>query len=339
MNVIVSNKYQYMLENLGIDIIKNLNGEHTVDEIISTFQNFYYQRMILDITAIKNYKDLKNLQKLSISLDMDKVILLLDDDPESTSIPYLSNLISMGIYNFTRNVEGIQYLYNHPNSYRDVAQFHQIGVQPQPQPMPMPQPGQPQQVNNGANVQPQPIPQPMPQPEIHMKRVIGIKNVTSQAGATTLTYMMRNELAKHYNVVAIEVEKTDFTYFKDNNLVSANRGNFMSILNRYSNCDVILIDVNNNQEAISRCDEIIYLIEPSMIKLNKITMTLPQTLKDLKNKKIVLNKSLLNSKDVLDFEYESKLKVFYNLPPLDEREKNIQVLKTFLVKFGFDKMK
>ena len=337
MNVIVSNKYQYMLENLGIDIIKNLNGEYTADEIIATFQNFFYQRMILDITAIKNYKDLKNLQKLSISLDMDKVILLLDDDPESTSIPYLSNLISMGIYNFTRNVEGIQYLYNHPNSYRDVAQFHQIGiqqpVQPQPMQQPVPQPAP------GGQIPQQPIPQPMPQPEIHVKRVIGIKNVTSQAGATTLTYMMRNELAKHYNVVAIEVEKTDFTYFKDNNLVSANRGNFMSILNRYANCDVILIDVNNNQEAISRCDEMIYLVEPSTIKLNKITMTLPQTLKDLKNKKIVLNKSLLNSKDVLDFEYESKLKVLYNLPPLDEREKNIPVLKTFLVKFGFDKMK
>ena len=61
-----------MLENLGIDVIKSLNGEFEVDEIISTFQNFFYQRMILDITAIKNYQDIRNLQKLSISLDMDK---------------------------------------------------------------------------------------------------------------------------------------------------------------------------------------------------------------------------------------------------------------------------
>ena len=126
MNVIVSNKYQLMLENLGIDVIKSLNGEYEVDEIISTFQNFFYQRMILDITAIKDYKDIRNLQKLSISLPMDKIILLLDDTQESTSPMYLSKLISMGIYNFTRNVDGIQYLYNHPNSYRDVAQFHQL---------------------------------------------------------------------------------------------------------------------------------------------------------------------------------------------------------------------
>ena len=110
MNVIVSNKYQSMLENLGIDVIKNLNGEYDVDEIISTFQNFFYQRMILDITALKDYRDIKTLQKLSISLDMDKIILLLDDSPESSSPAYLSKLISMGIYNFTRNMEGLQYL-------------------------------------------------------------------------------------------------------------------------------------------------------------------------------------------------------------------------------------
>ena len=333
MNVIVSNKYQYMLENLGIDIIKNLNGEYTVDEIISTFQNFFYQRMILDITAIKNYKDIKNLQKLSISLDMDKVILLLDDDPESTSPRYLSKLISMGIYNFTRNVDGIQYLYNHPNSYRDVAQFHQLD--------------DPETDGDAAGgvktpatiIKEKIVYRDNKQPDVHVKRVIGIKNVTKQAGATTLTYMMRNELAKKYNVVAMELDKTDFTYFKDRNLVSANNGTFMGELNKYANSDVILIDVNNNQQAISRCDEIIYLLEPSMIKLNKLMMTMPQTLKDIKDKKIVLNQSLLSSKDVLDFEYESKLKIFYNLPPLDEREKNIQALKTFLVKLGFDKLK
>lgn len=326
MNVIVSNKNQYMLENLGIDIIKNLNGEFSVDEIISTFQNFFYQRMILDITAIKNYRDIKNLQKLSMALDMDKVILILDDDPESTTPRYLSKLISMGIYNFTRNIEGIQYLYNHPNSYRDVAQFHNVEE-------PEPEPSSPQTVIKEKIVYKD------RQPDIHIKRVIGIKNVTKQAGATTLTFMMRNELAKKYDVVAMEIDKTDFVYFKDRNLVSTNNGTFMTELNKYANSDVILIDVNNNQQAISRCDEIIYLLEPTTIKLNKLMMTMPQTLKDIKSKKIILNQSLLSSKDVLDFEYESKLKIFYNLPPLDEREKNNQALKAFLVKLGFDKLK
>ena len=65
MNVIIANKYQSMLQSLNIDVIKSLNGEFSRE--ITTFQNFYYQRMILDITAIKNYKDIKTLQKLSIA--------------------------------------------------------------------------------------------------------------------------------------------------------------------------------------------------------------------------------------------------------------------------------
>ena len=83
--------------------------------------------MILDITAIKDYKKIDNLQKLVISIDADKIILLLDDDPESSSPAFQSKLISMGIYNFTQTVEGINYLYNHPNSYRDVAHIQQFG--------------------------------------------------------------------------------------------------------------------------------------------------------------------------------------------------------------------
>ena len=126
MNVIISNKQQAILENLNIDIIKSLNGEFDVTQIIDEFKNFYYQRMIIDITAIKGYKNIKNLQKLSISLDMSKLILLLDDSEESSSADYLSKLISMGIYNFAKNAEGIMYLYQNPNSYRDVAQYQQL---------------------------------------------------------------------------------------------------------------------------------------------------------------------------------------------------------------------
>lgn len=322
MNVIVSNKYQLMLENLGIDVIKNLNGEFDVDEIISTFQNFFYQRMILDITAIKNYKDIKNLQKLSISLDMDKIILLLDDSPESSSPAYLSKLISMGIYNFTRNLEGIQYLYNHPNSYRDVAQFHQIDdvvVVQQPTVQPQQQVVVEQYVGGGQH-----------------SRIIGVKNVTKSAGATTLVYMMYNELARNYNVTAIEVDKTDFTYMKDNTLISVISGTVMQEVSRYTTSDVILIDVNNSVQAESLCNEIIYLIEPTTIKLNKLMMVTPQMLKTLKDKKVILNQSLLSSKDVLDFEYESRLKIFYNMPPLDERESRNKMLNDFLVRLGFD---
>ena len=62
------------------------------------------------------------------------------------------------------------------------------------------------------------------------------------------------------------------------------------------------------------------------------------SLVDLKGKKVILSQSLLEPKDVLDFEYEAKIKVFYNLPPLDERDKLNRPLLAFLVKLGFDRL-
>ena len=320
MNVIISNRYASMLQNLNIDVIKNLNGEFDVEEIISSFQNFYFQRMILDITAIKNYKDIKTLQKLSISLDMDKVILFLDDTPESASNDYLSKLISMGIYNFTKNIDGILYLYNNPNSYRDVAHIHQLE-------------------NSSSNVENDNTPKVIVNTVVEQKqvRIIGFKNATDEAGATTLIYMLKKQLEKNYKVVAVEVDGRNFSYFNDKDLVATSSNGLNATVSKYYNYDVILIDINKSQAAEDICNDVFYLIEPSTIKLNKMMLVNSKILETLKNKKVILNKSVLSSKDVLDFEYESRLKVFYNIPPLNERDNNIVSLNKFLVKLGFVK--
>lgn len=326
MNVIVANKYQSMLENLQIDIIKSLNGEYEADEIVDQFQNFFYQRMILDITAVKNYQDIRNLQKLSISLDMSKVILLLDDSPESSSPIYLSKLISMGIYNFTRNLDGIMYLYNNPNSYRDVAQYQQLDAMTQINPS--------AGVNlNNMNTSGAPT----MNPAMQMTRIIGVKNVTETSGATTLIYMMKKHLERNYSVGIVEVNKRDFMYFKEKDVYNADDSNAVSIINNHTDKEVLLIDVNDSKNALNACTDVIYLIEPSVIKLNKLMLNNPQMLSTLAGKKVILNQSLLSSKDVLDFEYESRLSIFFNMPPLNEREKDVPVVNTFLLKVGFER--
>ena len=316
MNVIIANKYNAMLQGLDIDIIKSLNGEFDAEEIISTFQNFYFQRMILDITAVKNYKDIKNLQKLSIALDMEKVILLLDDSIESSSTEYLSKLISMGIYNFTKNAEGIMYLYNHPNTYRDVAHIHQLDFE-----------------KNDVSSE---------QSETYVRSrgttIIGVKDITKQAGASTLIYMMKKILSKHYSVLAIEVDKRDFVYFNDKDMITATSNEIGNVIVKYSNMDIILIDVNSSAQAENLCNDVLCLVEPSIIKLNKLMMLDRHAFSKIKKeeKKLILNKSLLSSKDILEFEYEAKAKVYYNLPPLDDRERNIHALSRFLLKLGFE---
>ncbi|MDD4809204.1 MAG: hypothetical protein PHP12_04130 [Bacilli bacterium] len=319
MNVIISNRYKSMLQTLDIEIIKAMDGEFEIEEIISSFQNFYFQRIILDITAVKNYKDIKNLQKLSMALDMDKVILLLDDSMESASGQYLSKLISMGIYNFTKNIEGIKYLYEHPNSYRDVAHIHQLEFQ-----NPEVAPKQGETSGSAASSV--------------GTRIIAIKNITKQSGATTLIYMLKKQLQKYYNVLCVEVDKRDFVYFRDKDLVTASNNELNNIISKAQDVDVILLDVNNNTTAEQMATEVIYLIEPSIIKLNKIMMLNSKALEKYQGKLVVLNQSLLSSKDVLDFEYESRLKIFYNLPPLDDREKNPIAINKFLQRLGFDKI-
>lgn len=323
MNVIISNKNSALLENLGIDIIKEMHGEFDVDEIISTFQNFFYQRMILDITAIKNYTDITNLQKLSMSLNTEKLILLLDGTDQTSNSAFISNLVSMGIYNFTKNVEGIQYLYNSPNSYRDVAQFHMIGNGPVP-------------AQNQASVQ---VAAPVMQQTVaapHAVKVIGIKNVTRQSGASSLVYMMKKALSKKYGVVGIEVDKNDFSYFRDNDLISTITADVGSTINRYGNKDVILVDINNSVVAEGLCQEVLYLIEPSIIKLQKLMALNATALQGLRNKKVILNQSLLSANEVANFEYEARIKVFYNLAPLNERDKEWPELNKLLSKLGFD---
>ena len=337
MNVIISNKFTPMLDSLSIDVIKKLEGEFEADDIINQFKNFFFQRMILDITAIKDYKNIQNLQKLSISLDMDKVILLLDDNDESNSNLYLSKLISMGIYNFTKNVEGIMYLYNNPNSYRDVAHIQQLDILGGAAPVQQAQASTVNNkviptVNNNVFVNPE-----FEETMAKTQRVIGIKNVTKQSGATTLAYMLKNQLMHNYSVVAIEVDKTDFKYFNDKSLISTTSENVKNVISNNSDNDVIIIDLNNSSRAEDFCTEIYYLIEPSIIKLNKLLFVdrSGNSIKALKNKKVILNQSLLNSKDVLDFETEAGFKIFYNMPPLDERERSIHALNRFLVTIGF----
>ena len=318
MNVIISNKYRDALASLDIDVIKKLDGEYSVEEIIETFKNFFFQRMILDITALKGYKDIKTLQKLSLALDMDRLILLLDGSPEVTNPEYLSDLISMRIYNFTMNVEGVKYLYDNPNSYRDVAQYHQLDT-----------------YHTGAVAEPG-APTIIYQ-EGHETRVIGLKNLTDGAGATTLTYIMKKQLERNYSVVALEVGKKDFTYFNDKNMYSISELELGNSISKYNSNDVILVDVNNSASAENVVDEMLYLVEPSKLKLNKLLARNPRAFERYKNKKIILNQSLLSKQDVVDFEYETKTKIFYNLQPLYDQENSNSCLDELLAKLGFAK--
>lgn len=314
MNVIVSNKNEGLLNSLDIDVIKSIKGEYEVDEIIQTFSNFFFNRMFLDLTAIKDYTNISNIQKLSMSLDIEKVIFLLDNNLMNDNV-FLSKLISMGIYNFANTKESLLYLYNHPNTYKDVAHIHQLNTN----------------TNNTSSTKKEESNKPVIDQAKNAK-VIGFKNVTTGAGSTTLIYMFKKYLSEKHYVVALEVNKNDFGFFNEKDMYSINQNNLSAAINKFSNASYILVDINNGD--LTACDEVIYLIEPSTIKLNKMMLVNKNTFEKLYDKKIVLNKSLLSPQDVNDFEFESKSKIAYNIPPLNDRDTNEEFFIEFMEKLG-----
>lgn len=313
MDTVISNKYSSVLNELDIEVSKKLEGEYTVDEIISQFKNFFFNKMFLDITAIKDYKDLTNLQKLSMSIDMDKVILLLDkDDSISDSEPFLAKLVNMGIYNFTKDQNNLMYLYTNPNVYRDVAYLQKIDT------------GE----NNNTTTD--------SSHSVSNKRIIGIKNITDSAGATSLIYMLKKVLSSYYSVMALEVDKRDLTYFKDKDTLTVKDDEINNIISKYNSIDIFLLDLNkSNKEYL--CTDVLYLVEPSILKLNKLAIINPKIINDIKGKKVILNKSLLSESEIADFEVETRIKVYYNIPPLNDKKDNSDILSPLLEKLGYIK--
>jgi len=316
MNVIISNERQNELANLDIEIIKSIHGVYESDELVQMFSNFFFGRMILDLTAIQNYRDVRNLQKFAMSLDVEKIIVLLPDTPECLAPAFLSRLISIGLYNFTTNLDGVNYLLTNPNTYRDVAHLHQIDEVPQA----------PTIVAGGGAVVNQVV--------SAATYVLGIKNITEHSGATMLAYMLKNELKNiGKNVLAIEIDKKDFVYLNDKEMISTDKNNLASEVLKHKDKNVIIVDLNKEGND-DICNEVLYLVEPSTIKLNKLMLRDRRAFEKLAGKKVVIAQSILSENDIKIFEREAGIKSFFTLPPLDERVNNSQVLQALLSKLG-----
>lgn len=310
MNVLISNERSEELETLGVEVIKSMKGVFSVDDLTSTFKNFYFNKMILDLTALKDYMNISNLQRLTMEIEPEKIILLLPDRPECSSKTYLMKLIALGIYNFTNNVNGVSYLIDHTNTKQDVGYVYNM------------------QNDSNSTIS------SVSTSTSGEKRVIGFKNITDHAGATTLIYMIKKELERRFGetVYAVEIDRHDFEYFNIRNSISTNKEGLLSTLNKISGATCILVDLNSMND-LTACDEVIYLMEPSSIMLNKLMRTDRDVFSRIGDSKLVLNKSMLNEKDISELEYETKAHVFFNMPPLNDRKKSEDIVE-FLTKLG-----
>ena len=339
MDVVVANVHKEELANLDIDIIKSISGEYEASEVGEMFKSFFYDRMVLDVTALKSFDNYNTYQRLVQDLDPEKIVFLLPEGSSLCTPNFLSHLISYGIYNFTTNIGGVTYLLSKPNTIKEVEHIQKMAsLSPQKSDKLNDEEESKLDRSKIHTSPPTTVPHAVPttKPAIqNHSTIIGVRNVTASAGATTLIYMMKKELSVLYgqeNVIAIEIDKNDFEYFYDKTMISIKQVELENTLNKYANATIILMDLNGLRDD-SFCKDIIYLIEPSTLKLNRLIRRNKMIFQNLSGKKVVLNQSILQNNDVFDFESEAGIKLFYNMPPLDERKRN-SVIADFLTKLG-----
>ena len=347
MNVVIANSQQNELANIDVDVIKSISGTYNASEIVEMFKNFFYSKMILDVTAIKNYTETSSYEELSKGLDPEKIVFLLPQGSKLCTPSFLSNLISLGIYNFTTNVNGVKHLIKKSNTLKDVEHIQKmVSTKFTNKENNIVSDNKENDIKSNEDIKEKDNKEVNNNVSISSNinnnnnnsdnaKIIGFKNVSDHAGSTSLIYMLKKELVNTYgndNVKALELDKNKFSLFNDKNMISAKSNELNNVMKNISNASIILVDLNDYEDD-SFCNDVIYLLEPSTIKLNHVIRKNMDIFKKLSNKKVVLNQSLLSNSDVSDFEGEAGIKVFYNLPPLDDRKHNA-VIDEFLVKLG-----
>ena len=279
MNIVIENLNSSIIDSISIATIKKLTGSYDITTLFGEISSLNYEKAIIDITALNNYNDINNLKSLISFVKLDKLILVMSKD--NVDINYLNTIIEAGIYNIAYTAEHIVELYSNPNNYEDAVIL----------------------VNKNKKV----------------TKIIGFKNVTKHAGSTTLIYILKKHLDRYRKVLGIEIDKLDFNFFYNKEMISIQDNAADMTLEKYGNVDIILVDLNNSKNMLKYCDDVIYLVEPTMIKINEAMMVNPTTFSDLKDSKVILNKSPLTNDEVKEFELESHIKAYYVLPMLNER--------------------
>lgn len=119
MNILISNQNRQYLINFDYNLMKEIQGEFNSKEIIAMLQQINYDKVIIDITAVKNYGDLQNIRELTTNIESGKIIIVLANEPITLSDYYISNLVNMGIYNFTVIPGEVINLINYPRTYEE----------------------------------------------------------------------------------------------------------------------------------------------------------------------------------------------------------------------------
>ena len=255
-------------------------------------------------------------------------------------------MIDVGIYNFGHTIEELKQLYDNPRSFKDVSHLKKVSqvvahddVVPKKDDVSK-KVEKNKRVDN-RNVQVKVIKSNPVKEEVKLDgpRIIGFKDLTIHAGATSLIYMLKKQLSNDYSTLGLEIDKRDFVFFNDKDMISCKYDDVKNILQNNRNVDIILVDLNYVDLSISHsiCDDVIFLMESSTLMINRLVMLDNKCFEKIYGEKIVLNQSMLSERDVKVLQSEANIKFFDVLPSMDDRVDNSKILFPFLEKLGFYK--
>ena len=104
--------------------------------------------------------------------------------------------------------------------------------------------------------------------------------------------------------------------------------------------DKVIAKLHRNEDAAydKRIKQIEY--EKSLLnkkKTNEITRISKAGWEKIAGGKIILNQSAIKDDELSNFEYETKFKVYYNMPAINDRAERLLVVDKLLLKLGFGK--
>ncbi len=362
MNVIVANKQKSIIDNANIDAIKDFNGLFNVDDLISKFKNYFFSKLILDATSIVNFTTKSVLEKLSSAIGAERLVILLPEKPLPPK-RFVDMLLELKIYNFSNKIEDIVTYIDNPNTYEEIVKKMQYDdfyvdnsiketddYHEEPEEVKQVVEDNNQETNiyeeevkpekSSNTVVEEPHEQAVEKNDgydsgyyvddkrLLDKKIIGFKNVTNHAGTTTMMFLLKkmaqNKLKKR--VLAIEVESDDLKYFQEEDMISVENDKLKNAI-ASSNAEIVLVDLNNYKGDTDYFSDIIYLVEPSIFKLNKLMINDRFAFHALSNKKVILNQSFLTNNEVSAFAKEAGVEILMNIPTLNDRIDNDQIIK------------
>lgn len=314
MNIVIKNENRGIINNLSIDVVKTLDGEFTRDDLERELSLVNYNFVIVDLTAIKNYYDNNYLYDFLGYFNVpNRVIIVLNDGFVANSKIFLRNLIEHGYYNFATSDVDIVRLLDRQNTYDDVKTYV-YGYDFM-------------QSDTTRSVRDEKVFQTN-------KTIIGIENGYEHSGATTFMYLLVKELSKKYRVKGIEMYKNDSKFFKDDRIISCDsRAEAEIIIKTLKDIDIFVFDLNGSDVG-DICDKVFYLVEPGIIKLNKLVKGNRDIYNKLIGKNVILNRCNIPTEEIKNLEYETKLNILTTIPNLNEREDNGVIMKNVCSKLN-----